>query len=186
MFERFTKQARAAVIAAQQEARALGHAHIGTEHLLLGVLAGAPDGVGARVLSSLGVTMPAARAQVKALLEPDAGALEAIGIDLGAVRSKVEQAFGPGALERRWRRSGRWRRWGGHIPFTPGAKKALELSLREALNLRHDAIGTEHIVLGLVRERDAGAVRALRGLGVEADVGDLRRRIVEDRRRHAA
>jgi ATP-dependent Clp protease ATP-binding subunit ClpA len=113
--------------------------------------------------------------------EGDAEALRVIGIDLDEVRRRIEATFGAGALERtasaRRRRRGRGRACGpsvGHIPFTPRAKKVLELALREAKALRHDYIGTEHILLGLVRERDGLAA----GMLAERDVSDERVRTV--------
>jgi ATP-dependent Clp protease ATP-binding subunit ClpA len=124
MFERFTAKAREVVIKAQEEARSLQHNYIGTEHILLGLLA-VPDGVGAKALRQLGVTKDMARAD-------------------------VESIVGPGKEAP-----------GGHIPFTPRAKKVLELALREALQLKHNYIGTEHIVLALVREGDGVAARIM-------------------------
>jgi ATP-dependent Clp protease ATP-binding subunit ClpA len=145
MFERFTDRAREAVVRAQEEARTLGHRWIGTEHLLLGVAADG-EGLAARVLSDAGVTLEELRDAVAAHIgrgsAHDADALAAIGIDLDAVRRAVESAFGEGALERTR---------AGCVPFTPRAKRALELALREARHLGHDFIGTEHILLGLVR-----------------------------------
>jgi ATP-dependent Clp protease ATP-binding subunit ClpA len=173
MFERFTDRARNVAVDAQAAARRLGHGHIGTEHLLLGLLQG--DGIAARVLGGLGVTAAAVEREVLAevgrgpLGERDAEALGAIGIDLEEVRRRVEASFGPGALYWRPGRSCR-RGWrlplaGGHIPFTPRAKKVLELSLREALALKHGHIGTEHILLGLVREGEGLAMLILTRLG---------------------
>jgi ATP-dependent Clp protease ATP-binding subunit ClpC len=129
VFERFTQQARQVVVLAQDEARALEHGHIGTEHLLLGLLR-EPAGLAGRVLVSLGVGVDAVRARVAAIVGPGEGS--------------------PAA----------------QIPFTPRAKKVLELSLREALALGHTYIGTEHVLLGLVREREGAAARVLHDLGV--------------------
>ncbi|MFL6103199.1 MAG: Clp protease N-terminal domain-containing protein, partial [Actinomycetes bacterium] len=120
MFERFTDRARNVVRAAQDEARRLGHASIGTEHLLLGLLA-EPEGIAAR-------------------------ALAALGLSLDGLRAEVERTAGRGEGAP-----------GGHIPFQPRSKKVLELSLREALSLGHNYIGTEHILLGLVREEGMAA-----------------------------
>jgi ATP-dependent Clp protease ATP-binding subunit ClpA len=181
MFERFTERARNVVVHAQGEARDLGHGYIGTEHLLLGLLR-EPSGVARRALDRLGIERDAVRSDVVRLVgegppirleEQDAEALRSIGIDLEEVRRRLEEAFGTGALER-WDRVRRgWRRRGrcetvaghvpfaGHIPFTPRAKKVLELSLREARQLGHGYIGTEHILLGLVREREGLAARIL-------------------------
>jgi ATP-dependent Clp protease ATP-binding subunit ClpA len=173
MFERFTDRARKVAVDAQASARRLGHGYIGTEHLLLGLLQG--DGIAAQVLTGLGVTPAAVEREVLAevgrgpLGAGDAEALGAIGIDLDEVRRRVEASFGPGALY--WHPDPRCRRGrhlplaGGHIPFTPRAKKALELSLREALALKHRYIGTEHILLGLVREGEGLAMLVLVRLG---------------------
>jgi ATP-dependent Clp protease ATP-binding subunit ClpA len=173
MFERFTDRARKVVTDAQVSARELGHNYIGTEHVLLGLLNG--DGVAARVLGGLGVTPAAIRREVLAevgrgpLSPGDAEALGAIGIDLEEVRRRVEASFGPGALYWRPRRGCKGGRRmplaGGHIPFTPRAKKVLELSLREALALKHNYIGTEHILLGVVREGEGLAMLVLTRLG---------------------
>jgi len=196
MFERFTPGARAAVVVAQDSARFLGHRYIGTEHLLLGLLA-APDDTAGRVLAGLGVTRVRVLADIERiekahqepsrdLLEKDTVALRTIGIDLDAVRAAVEESFGPGALDAGtgaahddlpgpwWRRRHRQQHQPagsprGHIPLTPRAKKVLELSLREALALKHGYIGTEHVLLGVLREGQGLAVRILSDEGVELD-----------------
>jgi ATP-dependent Clp protease ATP-binding subunit ClpA len=185
MFERFTDRARQVAVDAQVSARRLGHDHIGTEHILLGLLQG--DGVGARVLGALGITAAAVEREVLAevgrapLGSGDAEALGAIGIDLEEVRRRVEASFGPGALQ--WRPGpgcGRDRRLpllGAHIPWTPRAKKVLELSLREALALKHKYIGTEHILLGLVREGEGLAMLVLTRLGAGPDA--IRARVLD-------
>jgi ATP-dependent Clp protease ATP-binding subunit ClpA len=175
MFERFTQGAREATVDAQVAARRLGHGHIGTEHLLLGLLE--TDGVAATVLAGLGVTAAAVEHEI--LAEVDAKALGAIGIDLDEVRRRLEASFGPGALH--WHpdphcRHGRLRP-GGHIPFTPRSKKVLELSLREALALKHRYIGTEHILLGLVREGEGLAMLVLTRLGAGAEL--IRARVLD-------
>jgi ATP-dependent Clp protease ATP-binding subunit ClpA len=183
MFERFTDRARNAVIAAQQEGRRLGHDCIGTEHLLLGLLR--EKGVAATVLTDLGVTADAVEREVLAFVRPgpfgaaDAEALGTIGIDLEEVKRRLEATFGPGAL--RWRPGRRGRLPGGHIPFSPRAKKVLELSLREALRLKHNHIGTEHILLGLVREGEGLAALVLTKLG--ADPEAVRARVLDELRR---
>jgi ATP-dependent Clp protease ATP-binding subunit ClpC len=128
MFERFTDRSRRVVVLAQEEARLLRHNHIGTEHLLLGLIA-ERDSVAARTLRALNVTIDAARDQVR-------------------------QIIGPGHLEQ-----------ADHIPFTPRAKKVLELSLREALSLKSDSIGTEHLLLGLIAEGKGAGVQVLAKLG---------------------
>ena len=167
MFERFTDDARQAVVLAQEEAVALHHGWIGTEHVLLGVLRGGSDG--ARLLAGFGVDAGRrARRRVRAVgrgdddIDPDA--LATLGIDLDAVRERVERAFGPGALSRR----GRCRRGGTspRVPFSARAKKALELTLREAVSLGERDLRTEHLVLGLLREGDGVAARVLTERGV--------------------
>ena len=159
MFARFTQAARDAVARAREEAAALGHDHIGTEHLLLGLAAGG------ELPGSLGIEHGALRAAVKAAPYDrlDADALATIGIDLDAVRRSVERSFGPGALgPRRGRR-------GGQLPFTPRAKRVLELSLREALVLGDRQIGPAHVLLGLASDPDGGAAHALRSCGASPE-----------------
>jgi ATP-dependent Clp protease ATP-binding subunit ClpA len=170
MFERFTEGAREAVLGARRHAVAFDHGWIGTEHLLLGLLDDR-DGRAARILEPWAVDGDWARAEVERIVgrgEPglDADALATLGIDLDAVRERVEHTFGAGALSgsRRCRR-GLWR--GGALPFTPRAKKALELSLREAIAMGDDFIGAEHVLLGLAREGDGVAARILRSRGVD-------------------
>ena len=182
MFERFTDRARQVAIEAQVSARRLGHGYVGTEHILLGLLQG--DGIAARVLGGLGITATAVEREILAevgrgpLGTGDAEALGAIGIDLEEVRRRVEASFGPGALQwRPGRGCGRVPRFGGHIPFTPRAKKVLELSLREALALKHKYIGTEHILLGLVREGEGLAMLVLTRLGAGPDA--IRARVLD-------
>jgi hypothetical protein len=128
MFERFTDRARRVVVLAQEEARLLNHDHIGTEHLLLGLIHEG-EGVGARTLESLGISLEAVRLEVEAI------------IGVGTEKPPA------------------------HIPFTPRAKKVLELSLREALQLSHNYIGTEHILLGLIREGEGQGAQVLAKLG---------------------
>src|SRR5690349_2662793 len=140
MFERFTDRARRVVVLAQEEARMLNHNYIGTEHILLGLIHEG-EGVAAK-------------------------ALESLGISLDAVRQQVEEIIGQGQQAP-----------SGHIPFTPRAKKVLELSLREALQLGHNYIGTEHILLGLIREGDGVAARVLVKLG--ADVNRVRQQVIQ-------
>ena len=130
MFERFTDRARRVVVLAQEEARMLNHNYIGTEHLLLGLIHEG-EGIAAKALESMGVT-------------------------LSAVREQVQDIIGPGQQAP-----------SGHIPFTPRAKKVLELSLREALQLGHNYIGTEHILLGLIRAGEGVASQVLSKLGAE-------------------
>ncbi|RCG31402.1 Clp protease [Sphaerisporangium album] len=176
MFERFNEDARQTVVQAQEEARTFGHDYIGTEHLLLALLR-RTSSVGGRILVRHGLDHDAAGDMIARLLAGtgqdalDAKALETIGIDLGAVREKVEAAFGPGALDRgpRPRRERPWR-FGGHIPFTARAKKVLELSLREALSLKHGYISDGHILLGLMREGQGLAARVLADAGLDFEV----------------
>ena len=134
MLERFTDRARQVVVLAQQEARALDHDHIGTEHILLGLIG---EGQGVAVM-----------------------ALTSLEISLDEIRQEVEAVIGLGTSQRPMTR---------HIPFTPRAKKVLELSLREAHLLGADYIGTEHILLGLVREGDGVGAQVLIGAGVDLD-----------------
>src|SRR5881296_3030772 len=140
MFERFTDRARRVVVLAQEEARMLNHNYIGTEHILLGLIHEG-EGVAAK-------------------------ALESLGISLEGVRQQVEEIIGQGQQAP-----------SGHIPFTPRAKKVLELSLREALQLGHNYIGTEHILLGLIREGEGVAAQVLVKLG--ADLNRVRQQVIQ-------
>jgi len=189
LFERFTDPARDAVVLAQGEARLLRHNYIGSEHLLLGILREG-TGLGARVLDRVGIDLDGARADITRVVgagpteeyDRDAEALRAIGIDVDEVRRRIEETFGPGALDRRPNRRG-WRRTRcehglGRIPFTPRAKKVLELSLREAIALGHGYIGTEHILLGLVREGEGVAAQILEGHGAHGR--EIRRLVMEE------
>jgi ATP-dependent Clp protease ATP-binding subunit ClpA len=142
MFERFTDKARHTVVLAQEEARRLRHDHIGTEHLVLGLLR-ERDGAAATALSALGIGLDAARDHVAAA---------------GPQGAASEMAS-------------------GHIPFTPEAKRTLELALREALLLGHDYIGTGHILLGIVRDPGCRGAAVLSELG--ADQADIRARVAE-------
>ncbi|WP_432492369.1 Clp protease N-terminal domain-containing protein [Kineococcus gypseus] len=187
MFERFTPRAREAVVGAQQVARDLGHHEVRDDHLLLALLG--TGGVGADVLHAAGADAARLREHLARPDEPgeDAEALRAIGIDLETVRRRAEEVFGPGALERpagRGRRGLLGRLTGSHLPFARPAKKALEESLRAALDLRHDRIGTEHVLLGLLRV-DGRAVRALAATGVALDAAGARAAVVEALRRSA-
>ncbi len=166
MFQRFTDEARFVVTAANEEARTLHDGRIGAQHLVVGA-ARAPGGIAAPVLAGLGLDAPSLRAALAS--EGDAAALASLGIDLDEVRRRVEAAFGEGALDRE--RSGRCRRGrrGDAVPFTPEAKRALELALREALRLGHRHIGAEHVLLGAVRVREPALEAALRRRGRTAD-----------------
>ena len=180
MFERFTEKARTVVVLAQQDARQRGDSAIDTGHLLRALYA-VPDNLALMVLEGFSVR----RADVEADLAgdvvatqgssaADADALAALGIDLDEVRRRVEEAFGPGALDRAQEPKRRF--LGGHIPFAGEAKKSLELSLREAISLGHNYIGTEHVLLALVRG-DGAAHDVLVGRGVRLDVARV---IVEE------
>lgn len=168
MFERFTKGARAAVVMAQEEARALRHDHVGTEHILLGILA-IDRGPAAAALGSLGVAFEPARAYVAGLGREhddalDADALATVGIDLAEVKRAAEESFGPGALDRSPRPF-----QAGHIPFDPAAKKVLELAVREVVHRKDTELNDGHILLGVVRGQPNPATATLRALGVEPD-----------------
>jgi ATP-dependent Clp protease ATP-binding subunit ClpA len=193
MFERFTAEARDVVLGAVEAAEGLDAPRVGTEHLLLALLA--DTGPTRRALSASGVTADGVREAVAADPPggaaddggPDPAALAAIGIDFDEVRRAVERSFGPGALERalgleRSRR--RWRRGaGGHRPFSKPAKRTLELALREALARGDRHIGAEHILLGLTRTSGTGASRVLDRLGV--DVTALRQALIDELPRKA-
>jgi ATP-dependent Clp protease ATP-binding subunit ClpA len=140
MFERFTDRARRVVVLAQEEARLLNHDYVGTEHLLLGLIH-EQQGVAAK-------------------------ALESLGVSLEAVQAQVEEIIGQGQ-----------RAPTGHLSFTPRAKTVLELSLRESQQLGHDYIGTEHVLLGLVREGEGVAAQVLVKLG--ADLPRVRQQVIQ-------
>ncbi|MFH5211691.1 Clp protease N-terminal domain-containing protein [Antrihabitans spumae] len=184
MFERFTKTARIAIVTAQEEARMANSDHIDVEHVLLGVIDSA-DSALAAVLAKNGLTADTVGTAVAELgkqspLGPeDAEALRSIGIDLDAIRESLDANFGEDALNRAVPAERRGffnpRRF-GHIPFTAGAKKVVELSLREALAHKDDHIGSEHVLLGVLRA-PSPAARAI----IEANVGidELRRQVIE-------
>jgi ATP-dependent Clp protease ATP-binding subunit ClpC len=140
VFERLTDRARRVVVRAHEEAARLNHDHVGTEHVLLALTHESVGGVGAK-------------------------ALESLGIDLKAVRQRVEEIVGRGEQAPP-----------GHIPFTPQAKKVLELAGKEARALGHDYIGTEHVLLGLFREGGGVAAQVLSGLG--ADLEGAREQVI--------
>jgi ATP-dependent Clp protease ATP-binding subunit ClpA len=192
MFQRFTPAARQVVVRGQDEARRFGHPWLGTEHLLLGVLA-EPAAPGVSVLTDLGVTVDTGRAALRQLVgtgglcESDAEALRTLGIDLDEVRRRVEASFGPGALDdipRRRRRRRRRRRGRcepaltGYLPFMPRAKRALERAAGEAATLGDGHIGVEHLVLGLLDPGGNMAVELLRHLGADPEV--VRGRVLAD------
>jgi len=165
VFERFTEPARRVVVLAQEEARARGDDRIGSEHLLLGVCR-ATDTHGAALLAAHGVTLREVEDDLRTSGVSDRDALASVGIDLDEVRDRVEEAFGPGALEST-RAAGRGRRrlW-GHIPFDRGAKKVLELALREAIRRGDRTIGTEHVLLGMLHRDTGRAATVLHARGV--------------------
>ena len=179
------------MVVAQTEARSLRHTHLGTEHLLLG-LAGVDASVSARILRGFGLEPEGLRASVLRVAEggdagiarADAEALGSLGIDLDEVRERIEETFGPGALDRPVRHARSRGRCGwsfepyGRLPVTPRAKKVLELALREARHLGHGAIGTEHLLLGIVREGDGVAARILAEAGATRE--RVRRTVIED------
>src|ERR1700749_168958 len=134
MSSRFTERAQRVILIAQEEAKRLNHDYVGTEHILLGLIA-LGEGVAAQVLANLGV-------------------------DLRRVRAEIEKIVGTGDNVMLL----------GEIPFTPRAKKVLELAVEEAQNMGHNYVGTEHLLLGLIREEEGVAARVLENLGVRLDV----------------
>jgi ATP-dependent Clp protease ATP-binding subunit ClpA len=171
MFERFTARARQVVTGAQVVARDRGAATIGSEHLLR-ALYDVPDNLGVMVLQGFSVTREEVDEELDRLhgggfgTPSDAAALASIGIDLDEVRRQIEETFGPGALDRTRAGAG----LGGpgkHIPFGRDAKKTLEIALREAVLLRHNYIGCEHLVLGMLHS--GAAAEFLRAHGVTSE-----------------
>ncbi|MFB8169460.1 Clp protease N-terminal domain-containing protein [Kitasatospora purpeofusca] len=179
MFERFTEEARRAVGQAGRESAELGHGHVGTEHLLLAVLAETADPA-ARVLIEAGLDHAEARRAVGRLLGTggDAQALASIGVDLEAVREAVESVFGAGALDSsppaEPRRRG-WFRAEGRSPFTAPARKAVELSLRESLRMKSGHIAVGHLLLGVLREGEGLGARVVADHGL--DLAEVRREV---------
>ncbi len=165
MFEKFTEDAKRAILLSEQETVALGYDYIGTEHLLLGLI-GVPDGVAGQVLGAHGVTLPRARERIVTLLT-EAGvtgtggraateALASIGIDVDEVKKRMDDTFGPGRFQ---------------YPrpiYDPGARKMLERTVHEALTLGSESIDTEHMLLGMFDDGDSVGSRVLTGLGVDA------------------
>jgi ATP-dependent Clp protease ATP-binding subunit ClpA len=172
MFERFTVAARRAVVLAQEDARERRQAQIRTENLLIGLYdaPATPESTAASLLRRAGVERADVEGDVARLPRaegrPDAEKLALLGIDLDEVRRQAEETFGPGALERT--RAGKRRRMFGHIPFDGPSKKALELTLREALRLKSKEIRTEHVLLGLLHA-EGGARDLLAARGVTLD-----------------
>jgi ATP-dependent Clp protease ATP-binding subunit ClpA len=163
MFERFARNARVAVMLAQEEARELCDRETGSQHLLLGILQSAGEELSA-MLTGYGLTAEVVRARLAEtatgdkLFDADADALSTIGIDLRAVRDSVARTFGADAFDSALSRSGRRRRPRGRISFSHGAKKALELGLRETLAHKDNEIGCEHLLLGILRSGDKAAI----------------------------
>jgi ATP-dependent Clp protease ATP-binding subunit ClpA len=180
MFERFTRRARRVVVLAQEEARGRGAQRIRSEHLLAALLA-VPDNLALTVLEGFGAAprdllADLGRVRGAGGAPPDAAALAVLGIDLDQVRQQVEEAFGPGALDRtRAAREGG--RTSGHVRFDREAKKVLQLALREALLLRHDYIGCEHLLLAMLHRGTGAAHDVLAGRGVRQDAARI---IVEE------
>jgi ATP-dependent Clp protease ATP-binding subunit ClpA len=172
MMERFTQEARQAVVRAQEEARLLQHGFIGCEHLLLSLSEG-EDSAASAALAAFGLDTEALRQRVVELIGRgdqvlDGDALASLGIDLDTVRSAAEANFGRGALDAG--RSHRHRnRLGGRIPLTPRAKKALELSLRAAVGRKDKEITSGHLLLGLINQGNNAALAVLRAEGVKAE-----------------
>jgi ATP-dependent Clp protease ATP-binding subunit ClpC len=164
VFDKFTDLAKRSIVLSQDEAISLGHDFIGTEHLLLGLI-GVREGIAGQILSERGVTADRVRGQAVRMLEaagvPATGAraateaLASIGIDVDEIRRRAEENFGPGRF---------------YFPrpaYTPEAKKALQYTLREAVALGHDDIGTEHMLLGLIAAGEGVGFRALDALDVD-------------------
>jgi ATP-dependent Clp protease ATP-binding subunit ClpA len=173
MFERFTDAARQVVTLAQEEARRMRHDHIGSEHVLLGLL-GQRESLSARLLGEHGLDYKEAHAAVVRIAGTpaagglDADALETIGIDLSAVRERVEAVFGPGALDRDPHRNHQGVLVSGRrVPFSPRSKKILELALREAIALKSRDIRDGHVLLGLIREGEGLGVRIMTDTGID-------------------
>jgi ATP-dependent Clp protease ATP-binding subunit ClpA len=162
MFERFTTEAREVVKRAQEEARELRHPFLGTEHLLIGMASG--DGPAATVLAGHGLTATSLRQRLQVLVDGglDPEALASLGIDLDRVKEATEAHLGPGALDKPLPP-----RKGGHLPVSKRAKKALELSLREALHLKSRDIGSGHLLLGLLREGSGMGVRLIQDARID-------------------
>lgn len=191
MFERFSKSARSAIVAAQEDARELRSTDIDVEHVLLGLLGQAEPELKA-LLAEAGITYEGVFAALAAqnaqaargvtgepLGAEDAEALRSIGIDLDAVRRSLQANFGEGALDRpvpeeRGGFLGRWRH-GGHIPFTRDAKKILELSLRETLVRKDSGIESGHVLLAILRSPNPATLTILGG---RASIDALRREVL--------
>lgn len=187
MFERFTREARDAVVSAQAAAVHLGNDHIGTEHLVLALTRAPVDTPALDVLESFGITAAGCEQQLRRITGGgglDGDAMRAVGIDLDEITRRTEAQFGPGALaadegtgRRRRRRSQR-----RHLPFSAEAKRALELALREAISLQDMEISSIHVLLGVLRAGGLG-LRVLEAQGASA--GRIRAAVHEQLRRSA-
>ena len=194
MFERFTDRARKVVILAKTKATERGDDQIRPVHMLYGLVG--TDGVAARALTALGVdraavdrelarSAPEGRAPLGEAASGDAEALAAIGIDLDEIKRKIEDSFGPGALERvPLAPKGPLNRT-GHLPLNDQAKLSLALSLKEARALHHNYIGTEHVLLGLLRVAERyphGDLAAVTLPGLRLDPSSARARVLDELR----
>lgn len=197
MFERFTDKARSVVISAKTKAAERGDDQVRPVHMLYGLTAS--QGLAARVLAPLGADCAAVERELERLApaghtsgdvqaSDDAEALAAIGIDVDEIKRKIEESFGAGALERvplTPKGPLNWTGLGGRLPFSDQSRLTLAFSLKEARALHHKYIGTEHVLLGLLRvaERDPRgefAAKALRDLGI--DPGLARQRVLDELR----
>jgi len=193
MFERFTDDARNVVILARAKAAERGDSQIGAGHMLYGLAAA--DGVAARALASLGVDAAAAERELGPAGRPspgplsggemagDAEALAAIGIDLDEIRRKIEESFGPGALDRVPLTPRGPLNWTGRMTLTDQAKLSLALALKEAKSLHHKYIGTEHLLLGLLRVAERhpqGQLAAVILPGLRLDPAATRARVLDE------
>jgi ATP-dependent Clp protease ATP-binding subunit ClpC len=181
VFERFTDRARRVIVLAQEEARMFNADYVGTGHILLGLL-GEGEGVAARSLESLGISLEIARTHVEHALKENLQALAAEDSQAEEPVSQVEQTIGQNepateALQGEEPVGRRQQAPRGHIPFNKRVKKVLELALRESLGLNHNYIGTEHLLLGVIREGEGVGAQVLIKLG--ADLTVTRARVIE-------
>ncbi|WP_125773774.1 Clp protease N-terminal domain-containing protein [Antribacter gilvus] len=173
MFEKFTKEARQVVVHAQHVAREEHSGSIDGRHLLVSLAES--DGPAAGALTDAGLDPAEVSTSVRGAIRAgdplDGTSLAALGIDLDAVRARTDALFGEGSLDRAGSSRRLWarRKATGHIPFTPDAKKALELSLREALRLKHRGIDSRHLLLGLLRDENGPGARALSDAGAHPE-----------------
>ena len=199
MFERFTDKARSVVMLAKNKATERGDGQIGAAHMLYGLAAA--DGVAAHALASLGVAAAAVERELgPAHAAPgplgtagetagDAEALAAIGIDLDEIRRKIEESFGPGALDRVPLMPRGPLGWTGRATLTDQAKLSLALSLKEAKSLHHNYIGTEHLLLGLLRAAERNPHSELTTMilpGLHLDPAATRAKVLDELRQRQA